>query len=106
VYSGAREAYAPELKAVPMDIMLWVLASRLEEADGKSIRALALIEKARLVNPKSDVRSAEAVGIEERSGVRAGKGAARARYRSVRSSACWSMAIWTGAQRKAHNVDR
>jgi pre-mRNA-processing factor 6 len=87
VYSGTRAAYAPELKAVPMGIILWVLASWLEEADGKSIRALTLIEKARLMNPKSDVLWAEAVGIEERSGVRAGKGAARARYRSARSRA-------------------
>jgi tetratricopeptide (TPR) repeat protein len=60
-YSAARAAYAAGIKAVSKDITLRVLASRLEEADGKSIRARALLEKARLVNPKSDVLWAEAV---------------------------------------------
>ncbi|KAF8503243.1 hypothetical protein F5888DRAFT_1886944 [Russula emetica] len=54
-HSAARAAYAAGIKAVPKDFTLRVLASRLEEADGKSIRARALLEKARLVNPKSDV---------------------------------------------------
>jgi hypothetical protein len=43
------------LKANPKDITLWVLARRLDEVDGKSIRARALFEKARLVNSKSEV---------------------------------------------------
>ena len=38
-YSAARAAYAVRIKAVPKDITLRVLASRLEKADGKSIRA-------------------------------------------------------------------
>jgi pre-mRNA-processing factor 6 len=67
-YSAARAAYAAGIKAAPKDITLRVLASGLEEADGKSIRARALLEKARLVNPKSDVLWAEAVRVEERSG--------------------------------------
>ncbi|KAF8483098.1 hypothetical protein F5888DRAFT_1844098 [Russula emetica] len=51
----ARTAYVAGIKAVQKNVTLRVLASRLEEADGKSIRARALLEKARLVNPKSDV---------------------------------------------------
>ncbi|PPQ81918.1 hypothetical protein CVT25_013766, partial [Psilocybe cyanescens] len=49
----------------------WVLASRLEEADGRSIRARALLEKARLVNPANEVLWAEAVAVEERAAVAA-----------------------------------
>jgi pre-mRNA-processing factor 6 len=69
--SAARATHAAGIKAVPKDFTLRVFASRLEEADGKSIRARALHEKARLVNPKSDVLWAEAVrveAVEERSG--------------------------------------
>ena len=51
-YSAARAAYAAGIKAVPKDITLRVLASRLEEADGKSIRARALLEKARPSQPE------------------------------------------------------
>jgi pre-mRNA-processing factor 6 len=36
-YSADRAAYAAETKAVPKHITLRMLASRLEEADGKSI---------------------------------------------------------------------
>ncbi|KAF8271613.1 PRP1 splicing factor, N-terminal-domain-containing protein [Lactarius quietus] len=108
-FSGARAAYAAGLKVVPKDITLWVLASRLEEADGKSIRARALIEKARLVNPKSDRLWAEAVGIEERSGASAQAKAllARALQECPGSGVLWSMAIWAEArpQRKARSVD-
>ena len=43
----------------------------LEEADGKSIRARGLLEKARLVNPNSDLLWAWAVRVEERSGASA-----------------------------------
>ena len=64
-YPAARAAYAAGIKAAPKDIALGVLASRLEEADGKSIRARALLEKAHLVNPKSDALWAEAVRVEE-----------------------------------------
>ena len=99
-YSGAHAVYAAGLKAVPNDITLWVLASRLEEADGKSIRARALIEKARLVNPKNDVLWAEAVGIEERSGASPQAKAllACALQECPGSGVLWSMAIWAEAR--------
>ena len=60
--------YAAGLKQSPKDVALWILASRLEELDGKSIKARALLERARMVNPASEQLWAEAVGIEERSG--------------------------------------
>ena len=34
-YPAARQAYAAGLKAVPKEPTLWILASRLEEADNK-----------------------------------------------------------------------
>ena len=67
-YPAARASYAAGLKACPKEVTLWILASKLEEADGKSIKARALLEKARLVNPANDLLWAEAVGVEERSG--------------------------------------
>ncbi|KAF8488328.1 hypothetical protein F5888DRAFT_1878583 [Russula emetica] len=89
--------------------MLRVFASRLEEADGKSIRARALLEKACLVNPKSDVLRAEAVRVEERSGAPAqGKALlARALQECPTSGILWSMEILSEArpQHKTHSVD-
>jgi pre-mRNA-processing factor 6 len=66
--AAARAAYAAGIKAAPKDITLWVPASRLDNADGKSIRARALAEKVRLVNPKSGILWTKAVRVEERSG--------------------------------------
>jgi pre-mRNA-processing factor 6 len=51
-YSAACAAFASGSKAVPKDITLKVLASRLEVAGGKSIRAKSLLEEARLGQPK------------------------------------------------------
>jgi pre-mRNA-processing factor 6 len=64
--SGARAAYAVGVKACPKVPTLWILASRLEEMDNKAIKARALLEKARLINPKDDILWSEAVGVEER----------------------------------------
>ncbi|KAF9222809.1 hypothetical protein BS17DRAFT_796304 [Gyrodon lividus] len=47
---------------------LWVLASKLEELDGKSIKVRATLEKGCLVNSTNEIPWAEAVGVEERSG--------------------------------------
>ncbi|KAF8261892.1 hypothetical protein EI94DRAFT_1744919 [Lactarius quietus] len=81
-FSGARAAYAAGLKAVPKDLTLW--------ADGKSIRARALIEKARLVNPKSDLLWAEA--------------SAKALLARALQD-CPSSAYYARPQRKARSVD-
>ena len=66
-YPASRTSYATGLKACPKEVTLWILASKLEEADGKSINTRVLLEKARLVNPGNDLLWAEAVGVEERS---------------------------------------
>lgn len=68
-YPAARASFAAGIKRCPKDVTLWILASRLEEADGKSIKARSLLEKARLVNPANEMLWAEAVGVEDRSGV-------------------------------------
>jgi len=64
----ARAVYTAGLKQCPKNVALWILASRLEELDGKSIKARALLERARMANPASEQLWAEAVGVEERSG--------------------------------------
>ncbi|KAI0249128.1 PRP1 splicing factor, N-terminal-domain-containing protein [Lactifluus subvellereus] len=101
-YSAVRAAYAAGLKAVPKDITLW--RKRMERVSPR-----ALLEKAQLVDPKSDVLWAEATGIEERSGAAAqGKALiARTLQECPTSGLLWSMAIWAEArpQRKARSVD-
>lgn len=67
-HAAARASFATGIKQCSKEVTLWILASRLEEADGKSIKSRALLDKARLANPGSDVLWAEAVGVEERSG--------------------------------------
>jgi tetratricopeptide (TPR) repeat protein len=67
-YALARASFAAGLKACPKEPTLWILASKLEEADRKSIKARAPLKKARLIISANDVLWAEAVGVEERSG--------------------------------------
>jgi len=64
----ARAVYAAGLKQCPKNVALWILASRLEELDGKNIKARALLERARMMNPASEQSWTKAVGVEERSG--------------------------------------
>jgi pre-mRNA-processing factor 6 len=72
--SGARASYAAGMKACPKEPTLWILASRLEEKAGKAIKSRALLEKARIVNPKNEDLWSEAVAVEERnSGVQQAK---------------------------------
>lgn len=64
---AAREAYNIGCKRCPQAVPLWLAASRLEEHADLSIRARAVLEKARMVNPKSDVLWNESAYVEERS---------------------------------------
>lgn len=64
--AGAREAYAAGTKACPDSIPLWILSSRLEERAGLAIKARAIMERARHLNPKKDELWAESCAIEER----------------------------------------
>ncbi|KAM6489823.1 hypothetical protein JOM56_014635 [Amanita muscaria] len=54
------------LKAVPDEPVLWILASRLEEEEGKSIKSRALLDKARVIMPNNEEIWAEAVRVEDR----------------------------------------
>jgi pre-mRNA-processing factor 6 len=88
---AARISYSTGVKACPKDVTLWILASRLEELDGKSIKARSLLEKGRLVNPANERLWAEAVGVEERSG-------SSAQAKTVLSRGLsWSLGMFTGA---------
>ncbi|KAF6757076.1 PRP1 splicing factor, N-terminal-domain-containing protein [Ephemerocybe angulata] len=109
---AARSAYANGLRAVPKSPTLWILASRLEEADEKSIKARALLEKGRLANPGEERLWAEAVRVEERAGGGAGNAQAkallaRALQECPASGLLWSMAVWAEPRpaRKGRSVD-
>ena len=108
-YPAARSSFGAGVKACPKEPTLWILASQLEEADGKSIKARALLEKARLVNSGNELLWAESVGVEERSGgaAQAKTMLARALQECPSSGLLWSMAIWAEprAARKTKGVD-
>ena len=54
--TAARASFAAGIKSCPKEPTLWILASRLEEADGKSI-------KARQANPGNDLLWAKAARV-------------------------------------------
>ncbi|KAH8830298.1 PRP1 splicing factor, N-terminal-domain-containing protein [Flagelloscypha sp. PMI_526] len=108
-YSNARASYAAGMKHCPKEPVLWILASRLEEVDGKSIRARAILEKGRTLNPTSELIWHESVLVEERnsSAVQAKQLLSRALQALPASGLLWSLAIMSEArpQRKARSVD-
>lgn len=65
---AAREALSAGLRKCPTAVPLWIMASRLEESAGLRIKARALLEKGRTLNPKSDELWLESVKVEERDG--------------------------------------
>ena len=67
---AARGSLSNGVKACPRDPRLWILASRLEEMDGKSIKARALLEKGRLIVAKRDAKEKD----KEEEGARVLKG--------------------------------
>ncbi|KAJ3276828.1 hypothetical protein HDV01_002883 [Terramyces sp. JEL0728] len=64
----ARLHYALAVKTKPKSIILWKLASRLEEKIGVSVKARAILERARILNPKNAELWTEAVSVEQRAG--------------------------------------
>lgn len=70
---AAREALAAGLRKCPTAVPLWIMASRLEENAGVRIKARALLEKGRTLNPKSDELWLESVKVEQRDGTGAHK---------------------------------
>lgn len=111
---GARQAYAAGTKACPKSITLWILASRLEEKAGIIIKSRALLEKARMQNPKNDILWRESIKVEERAANASGSGntqaktmLARAQQDCPTSGILWDMAIWmeSGSGRKGKSLD-
>lgn len=86
----ARNAYAQGCRSCPKSIPLWILSARLEEKAGVTIKARALLEKARLHNPKNDELWAESIKIEERTGSpqQAKSVLARGKYHFISSLSC------------------
>lgn len=66
--SAARDALAAGLRKCPTATPLWIMASRLEEQAGLRIKARALLEKGRTLNPKSEELWLESVQVEQRDG--------------------------------------
>src|SRR5689334_14321864 len=50
----ARDAYTKGTRSCPKSIPLWILSSRLEEKAGVTIKARAILERARMQNPKNE----------------------------------------------------
>ncbi|EPQ26135.1 uncharacterized protein PFL1_06343 [Pseudozyma flocculosa PF-1] len=106
---AAREAYAKGVKACPHSTPLWLLSSRLEEEAGIQIRARAILEKARLLNPKNDELWSESASVEERSGsvAQARTMVSRGLQECPTSGLLWSQSIWMEPKpaRKTRSAD-
>ncbi|PWN42155.1 putative pre-mRNA splicing factor prp1 [Ceraceosorus guamensis] len=107
---AAREALSAGLRACPSSTPLWINASRLEERAGLSIRARALLEKARLSKAEDKVSIwVEAARVEERSGnaPQAKALIARGLQEYPNAAALWSADIWleSRAARRTRSAD-
>lgn len=106
---SARDIYAQGVKKNPKSIPLWILSSRIEEKAGFSIRARAVLEKARVMIPKNPDLWMEAVRVEIRSGNAAMAKAlmAKALQEVPNSGLLWSEAIILESRpaRKAKSTD-
>ncbi|GAA5864054.1 hypothetical protein JCM3774_006365 [Rhodotorula dairenensis] len=106
--SAAREALAVGLRKCPTATPLWIMASRLEENAGLRIKARALLEKGRSLNPKSDELWLESVKVEQRDGSGAYKPMlARALQALPASGLLHSYSVWLEPRptRKTRSVD-
>ncbi|KAJ3015521.1 UNVERIFIED_CONTAM: hypothetical protein HDU68_012692 [Siphonaria sp. JEL0065] len=109
----ARDTLAKAVKAVPKGssaaITLWILSSRLEEKSGNLTKARALLEKARLLNPKVPDLWCEAIRVESRAGNQsiAESLISKSLQECPMSGLLWSEAILTESrpQRKARSKD-
>ncbi|KAM6499032.1 PRP1 splicing factor, N-terminal domain containing protein [Amanita muscaria] len=111
-HAQARASFAAGLKAVPDEPVLWILASRLEEEEGKSIKSRALLDKARVIMPNNEEIWAEAVRVEDRasgsqSSVQSKSVLSRAIQACPTSGLLWSMLVWSEPRptRKARATD-
>ncbi|KAK4051709.1 U4/U6 x U5 tri-snRNP complex subunit Prp1 [Microbotryomycetes sp. JL221] len=104
----AREILATGVKKCPHSVALWLMSSRLEEEIGVRIKARALLEKARSLNPKSEELWLESVKVEERDESGAAKGMlARALQALPTSGLLHSYSVWSEPRptRKSRSVD-
>lgn len=69
-----REALSTGVKKCSTSTPLWIMSSRFEEKSGVRIKARALLEKARSINPRSEEVWLESVKVEERDQSGAAKG--------------------------------
>ncbi|GAA5886846.1 hypothetical protein JCM6882_005909 [Rhodosporidiobolus microsporus] len=105
---AAREALSLGVRKCPTAVPLWIMASRLEEKAGVRIKARALLEKARNLNPKSEEVWLESVKVEERDGSGAAKPMlARALQTLPASGLLHSHSVWSEPRptRKTRSVD-
>lgn len=93
---SARETLGKGFKNCPTSIPIWINGSRLEERAGLTIRARALLEKARLLNPKNEVLWFESSKVEERSGsIHQSKSmVSRGLQECPSSGLLWNLSIW------------
>jgi len=61
---GARDAYNQGIKNCPKSVPLWILAARLEVKAGVVGKARAILDQARLKNPKNPQLWSESIRIE------------------------------------------
>jgi len=105
--TATHTSFVAGIKACPKEPTFWILVRRLKEADGRSIKAHVLLNKARQANPGNDVLPAETARVEERS--RAGSAQAKATLlqECPSSGLLWLMVVWVElrALRKMKGVD-
>uniref|UniRef100_A0A7S0UWL8 Suppressor of forked domain-containing protein n=1 Tax=Polytomella parva TaxID=51329 RepID=A0A7S0UWL8_9CHLO len=108
-YDLARLAYKAGTTQCPSFVPLWINAAALEEKSGQPSKARALLEQARLRNPKNDWIWLAAVRTEERAGKERAAEAllARALKECPTSGRLWAEAIRTAsvASRRAKAAD-
>lgn len=63
---AARKTYADALKLCKQSIPLWVGAAKLEETDGKVIKARSILDRARFVNKANDLLWYHSIQLELR----------------------------------------
>jgi len=102
----ARRVYADGIKKCPLSIPLWLLAARLEE---NAVKARALLDKARMKNPKVPELWLEAIRLEHKAKLPdiANNLLARALQECDNSGVLWAEAIFMEARpgRKSKSVD-
>lgn len=94
----AREAYTAGTKACPNSVSLWLLAARLEEKTGVTVKARSVLDRARLAVPKDPRLWTESVRVERRAGNTAAAQNLLARALQVvppdQAGLLWTERIW------------